>query len=286
MRRTKIIATVGPASDSDDDARRADRGRRRHRPAQLLARHARVARGDVRAHPAGRRRAPGAHVAILQDLGGPKIRTGRLEGRPADSSSGRATRCASPPAISSASRAHLDDVRRARARRPARAIACCWPTARSSCASKRRTAPRFRRPSSRAASLGEHKGINAPGVELPASAITPKDVDDLRVRPLARRGHGGHQLRADAPPICAQARALHREARRRRRAARREARAPAGARASRRDSRGVRRRDGRARRSRARDAARTGAARAEGNHPPRPRRGRSRSSSPRRCSSR
>jgi pyruvate kinase len=28
--------------------------------------------------------------------------------------------------------------------------------------------------------LGEHKGINAPGVALPASALTPKDVDDLR----------------------------------------------------------------------------------------------------------
>src|SRR5262249_29733802 len=28
--------------------------------------------------------------------------------------------------------------------------------------------------------LGEHKGINAPGIELPASAITPKDVGDLR----------------------------------------------------------------------------------------------------------
>jgi pyruvate kinase len=28
--------------------------------------------------------------------------------------------------------------------------------------------------------IGEHKGINAPGVRLPASAITPKDADDLR----------------------------------------------------------------------------------------------------------
>ena len=28
--------------------------------------------------------------------------------------------------------------------------------------------------------LGQHKGINAPGVELPASAITLKDADDLR----------------------------------------------------------------------------------------------------------
>ena len=29
-------------------------------------------------------------------------------------------------------------------------------------------------------SLGEHKGINAPGVALPASAVTAKDADDLR----------------------------------------------------------------------------------------------------------
>ena len=28
--------------------------------------------------------------------------------------------------------------------------------------------------------IGEHKGINAPGVPLPASAVTPKDVEDLR----------------------------------------------------------------------------------------------------------
>ena len=27
--------------------------------------------------------------------------------------------------------------------------------------------------------VGEHKGINAPGVSLPASAITPRDIDDL-----------------------------------------------------------------------------------------------------------
>ena len=28
-------------------------------------------------------------------------------------------------------------------------------------------------------SLGEHKGINAPGVALPAGSLTPKDVEDL-----------------------------------------------------------------------------------------------------------
>src|SRR4029077_15761790 len=28
--------------------------------------------------------------------------------------------------------------------------------------------------------LGEHKGINAPGVQLPAASVTAKDADDLR----------------------------------------------------------------------------------------------------------
>jgi pyruvate kinase len=33
--------------------------------------------------------------------------------------------------------------------------------------------------------LGEHKGINAPGVVLPSGALTPKDVDDLNFGALA-----------------------------------------------------------------------------------------------------
>ena len=108
--------------------------------------------------------------------------------------------------------------------------------AASSCASTPPTAPRSRRRSSKAAMLGEHKGINAPGVPLPASAITPKDVEDLRVRSVARRRHGGAQLRADRRRPAAGAAADDR-ARRRRRAAGREARAAAGARAPRRDPR-------------------------------------------------
>ena len=47
--------------------------------------------------------------------------------------------------------------------------------------------------------LGGHKGINAPGVALPPSALTEKDVDDLQLRPPPRRGLRGAELRADAP---------------------------------------------------------------------------------------
>ena len=117
--------------------------------------------------------------------------------------------------------------------------------------------------------LGEHKGINAPGVALPAAAVTKKDEDGPEVRPGARRRPRRAELRADA-------RRLPRRhggscARRKRRAADREDRAPAGAGAPRRDPRGRRRRDGGARRSRARVPARAGAAHPEDDHRARPR---------------
>src|SRR3954467_8933386 len=77
MRQTKIIATVGPASDSDTvlDALIAAgtdifRLNFSHgTPESHAATFARVRAAAQRA---------GSAVAILQDLGGPKIRTGRL----------------------------------------------------------------------------------------------------------------------------------------------------------------------------------------------------------------
>src|SRR6185436_187571 len=79
MRHTKIIATVGPASDSED----AIDG--------LIAAGTDIVRlnfshGTHESHAATlqRVRASAARasreVAVLQDLGGPKIRTGKIEG--------------------------------------------------------------------------------------------------------------------------------------------------------------------------------------------------------------
>src|SRR5712691_5937629 len=94
MRHTKIIATVGPASDSDamlDD---------------LIAAGVDIFRlnfshGTHESHRATFARIRGAatrarrEVAILQDLGGPKIRTGALEGgRPLQVKAGDALRIA------------------------------------------------------------------------------------------------------------------------------------------------------------------------------------------------
>src|SRR6476619_6170070 len=79
MRHTKIIATVGPASDSDamldalitagTNIVRLNFSHGTHQTHGET--FARVRRASARA---------GREVAILQELGGPKIRTGPLEG--------------------------------------------------------------------------------------------------------------------------------------------------------------------------------------------------------------
>src|SRR5205807_10247115 len=79
MRHTKIIATVGPASDADEtldaliaagaDIKRLNFSHGTHH--SQAATFARVRRAAQRAR---------REVAVLQDLGGPKIRTGPIEG--------------------------------------------------------------------------------------------------------------------------------------------------------------------------------------------------------------
>src|SRR5437867_2057277 len=79
MRHTKIIATVGPASDSDEmldaliaagtDIFRLNFSHGTHD--SQAATFARIREAAQRAR---------REVGVLQDLGGPKIRTGRLEG--------------------------------------------------------------------------------------------------------------------------------------------------------------------------------------------------------------
>ena len=79
MRHTKIIATVGPASDSPEmlDALIAA-GTNIFRLNFAHGTHESQAAAFTRIRAASERAK--CEVAILQDLGGPKIRTGRLEG--------------------------------------------------------------------------------------------------------------------------------------------------------------------------------------------------------------
>jgi pyruvate kinase len=178
VRYTKIIATIGPAS-ADPSVLRA-----------LILAGVNVFRlnfshGSHEQHGEAIhliRRASGEasrHVAILQDLSGPKIRTGRLPGGKAIALSpgdtldicigedlggpGRVFTTYAPlaHAVQPGDHLLLDDGR----------IALRVERASPDCISTRVID---------GGELGEHKGINAPNVPLPAVGVTDKDEIDLR----------------------------------------------------------------------------------------------------------
>ncbi len=56
----------------------------------------------------------------------------------------------------------------------------CYSTmASSSCVSKKVDGDEIETIVVEGGPLGEHKGINVPGVELPTTGLTAKDIDDL-----------------------------------------------------------------------------------------------------------
>ena len=178
MRHTKIVATLGPSSSapaiidaliaSGVDVFRLNFSHgthESHRSSFIAIREA--------AARAGR------HVAILQDLSGPKIRTGRLRGGSpitlidgdelrvaagdGDSEPGRIFTPYAPLVewTKPGDRLLLDDGKielKVTGRAPGELVTVVV----------------------HGGSLGEHKGINAPGVALPGNASTPKDEADLQ----------------------------------------------------------------------------------------------------------
>ena len=177
MRHTKIIATVGPACESDAalDA--------------LIAAGADIMRlnfshGTHQTHGATLKRIRGAaervrrQVAILQDLGGPKIRTGRLAGgRPLTLKPGDTLVIATGDFVGAPGRVAttFEGLARSVRRGDRLLLADGYIELRVESSDGREIATTV----VNGGELGEHKGINAPGVELPVSAITPKDVGDL-----------------------------------------------------------------------------------------------------------
>jgi pyruvate kinase len=178
MRHTKIIATVGPACGSDDmlDALIAagtdifrlnfSHGTQETQGATF---------GRVRAAAQRARR----EVAILQDLGGPKIRTGTIAGgkpivvKPGDRLTIATGDFAGGPGRLSTTFAGLAHSVGA-GNRLLLADGLVELRVDSSDGAEIQTTV------VEGGEIGEHKGINAPGVPLPASAITAKDADDLR----------------------------------------------------------------------------------------------------------
>jgi pyruvate kinase len=178
MRHTKIIATVGPASDSDTMldaliAAGADIVRLNFSHGTHETHGATFARVRAAARRAGR------EVAILQDLGGPKIRTGTLKnGQAFDVKAGDTLRIATGDFAGEPGRISTTFAGLARAVRQGDRLLLADGLIELRVEGT--DGSEIMTTVVDGGRIGEHKGITAPGVPLPASAITMKDVDDLR----------------------------------------------------------------------------------------------------------
>ena len=178
MRHTKIIATVGPASHSDamldaliaagTDIVRLNFSHGTHESHRDVLTRLRAA--ATRAH---------REVAVLQDLSGPKIRTGALEGgRPVMVKTGDVLRIATGDFVGRAGRLSTTFGGLAVSVKPGDRLLLADGRVELRVVST--DGQEIETTVVEGGAIGDHKGINAPGVPLPTSAVTPKDVDDLR----------------------------------------------------------------------------------------------------------
>ena len=118
-------------------------------------------------------------VGILQDLSGPKIRTGPLAGdRPLPLKVGDALVLAAGNAPSQPGRIFTPYAELVRSAKPGDRL--LLDDGRIELRVVASSAAGLDLVVVHGGDLGAHKGINAPGVALPASALTDKDVEDLR----------------------------------------------------------------------------------------------------------
>ena len=177
MRHTKIIATVGPESDSEEmlDALIAagtDIFRLNFSHGTHESHAATIARIRAAARRARR------EVGVLQDLGGPKIRTGPLEGGSSIRVKvGDRLTIETGDFAGRAGRISTTFAGLARAVRPGDRLLVADGSVELRVDAT--TGAAIETTVIEGGDIGEHKGINAPGVPLPTSAITPKDIDDL-----------------------------------------------------------------------------------------------------------
>jgi pyruvate kinase len=178
VRCTKIIATVGPASRQPEAL------------SALLAAGVDVFRlnfshgthaAHAEAYQAIRAAATsaGRHVAIMQDLSGPKIRTGPLgPGGPLALIEGAELRIGAGDRAGEAGRVFTPYGELVESAQPGDRL--LLDDGRIELRVTGREAGELVTVVVNGGTLGGQKGINAPGVRLPASAITPKDEADMR----------------------------------------------------------------------------------------------------------
>ena len=178
MRRTKIIATLGPATTSDEvlsglidagvEVARLNFSHGTHEShADLYQRFRRAVDRTDRT------------VAVLQDLSGPKIRTGRLlDGAPVNLRSGQELRIAVGDEMGTPTQIFTTYAELPRAVRPGQAL--LLDDGRIELKVERTENQEIVTTVVDGGVLGERKGINAPGVALSVEPLTRKDIEDLK----------------------------------------------------------------------------------------------------------
>jgi pyruvate kinase len=177
MRRTKIVATIGPASGSPEiieqliaagmDVARLNFSHGTH---EEHARQIRLLREAARRanHP----------LAILQDLQGPKIRTGNLEGgQPVRLSDGARFAITSRDVLGNAERVSTTYTELPRDVEPGDRILLSDGLIELRVAGE--TGDDVQTTVVYGGELRERQGINLPGVKVSAPSLTPKDIADL-----------------------------------------------------------------------------------------------------------
>ncbi len=178
MRHTKIVATLGPATADEAsldallragvDVLRLNFSHGNHETHRVTYERARAAAARV-----------DRTVAILQDLSGPKIRTGRLEGgRPIELREGDGLVIASGDFVGGPGRVSTTYAELARSVTAGDRLLLDDGRLELSVEGSDGTAITTRIVTG--GMLSEHKGINAPQVALPSGALTEKDAADLR----------------------------------------------------------------------------------------------------------
>jgi pyruvate kinase len=178
MRQTKIVATVGPASNSPEALQALIR-------AGVDVFRLNFSHGTHEAHAAVATRIRdaatrlGCHIGIMQDLSGPKIRTGPVASdKPIALVEGQELELRAGDAPTTNAVIHTPYAELIRSARPGDRLLLDDGRIELRIVERRQDA--LRASVVNGGPLGGHKGINAPGVPLPASAITSKDAADLR----------------------------------------------------------------------------------------------------------
>ena len=192
MRRTKIVCTIGPATNSEE------------RLEQLMLAGMNVARlnfshGLYEEHAAviERIRAISARlgrtVAILQDLQGPKIRTGSLQGKqPVKLLDGASLTITTDDVVGTAERVSTTYQQLPQDVKPGDCILIDDGILELRVLDSTETDVRCQ--VVHGGWLKEHKGINLPGVAVTTPALTEKDCSDLQFGIMTRRRLRSSQL--------------------------------------------------------------------------------------------